>query len=66
MFLITKQERDAILDRLPWAEIKATRHKYYLVGTITSEPTRLLFSMRGITPPPSRKDQARNNYRQYK
>lgn len=64
MFQITRQEREAILDRFPWAEIVATRHKHYLVGTVTSEPTRLLFSMRGITPPPSRKDRTRSNYNQ--
>lgn len=62
MFLITRQERDAILECFPKAEIVATRHKHYLVGSITDDPTRLLFSMRGITPPPSRKERIRSRY----
>ena len=59
MTLISKQERKAILDRFPKAEIVSTRHRYYLVVSDTSQPGRLLMELRGITTPPTRKDRAR-------
>lgn len=56
---ITRPERETITAKFPKAEIVKTRHRYYVVGADTSEPLRLLFSLRGITPPPSRRERAK-------
>ena len=63
MMLLNKRERDAILDRFPRAEIVSTRHRFYLVGSDAAEPARLLMELRGITPPPSRRDRTRTGSR---
>ena len=60
MVIMDRRERDAIIARFPKADIVKTKHRYFLIGAYSSEPMRLLLSMRGITPPPSRKDKARN------
>ena len=61
MIQITKGEQKTILDRFPWAEIKTTRHKAYLIGRDGSEPVRLLLSIRGLPQPLSRRDKIRLN-----
>ena len=53
---ITKCEREIILAQYPKAEIVRTRHRAYLAGRDTDIPGRILLKMRGITPPPSRRE----------
>lgn len=51
MIQITRKERDAILDRYPRAEIKPSKHHFFLVGRYDSAEMQMLYSMRGINPP---------------
>ena len=60
MVLMDRRERDAIIARFPKAEIVKTRHRYFLVGSDITQTGRLLMELRGITPPPSRRERARS------
>lgn len=49
MIQITKQEAKFIREKVRGANIRKTRHKYYMVE---SRPAmRYLYALRGITPP---------------
>ena len=58
MLQIDKHERDAVLNRFPKADIVRTRHRYFLIGASNCEEMRLVLTMRGITPPMSRRERA--------
>ena len=59
MYVLTQWERNEVLKRFPNAIISRSKHKRYLVSRDSQPEGRCLLELRGIDPPPSRREQYR-------